>query len=94
MSAIPPLNLTWPGLDAATFLRFVRMMLYIFYCTSGLSFVLMILYIIYNVKNVPSAKRSDVLSMLTIANIQGSWMWAALTMTYLISTCCSILADV
>lgn len=61
------------------------MLLYIFFCVSGLSLVLLILYAVYNVKNVPVDKRRDGLSTVTIANVTGSWMWAALAMTYLIS---------
>ena len=73
------------GLDASTFLRFLRMVRSIFTVTCVISVALIVINIIYNMKNVPSEARTA-LSLLTIANVSGSWAWPALASSYLIST--------
>ncbi|ORY28026.1 hypothetical protein BCR39DRAFT_576859 [Naematelia encephala] len=72
------------GLDAATFLRFLRLLRYVFTAVSVLGIVLLILNVIYNVKYVASDKR-NALSLLTIENVKGGWMWPALGASYLIN---------
>jgi len=72
------------GLDASTFLRFLRMVRSIFTVTCVISVALIVINIIYNMKNVPSEARTA-LSLLTIANVSGSWAWPALASSYLIS---------
>ncbi|WRT70828.1 uncharacterized protein IL334_007827 [Kwoniella shivajii] len=72
------------GLDATTFLRFLRMLRNIFSCISVLGVALLVLNIIYNLKYVNSQNR-NALSLLTIQNVKGAWMWPALAATYLIN---------
>jgi phage shock protein PspC (stress-responsive transcriptional regulator) len=72
------------GLDASTFLRFLRMVRSIFTVTCVISVALIVINIIYNMKNVPKEARTA-LSLLTIANVSGSWAWPALASSYLIS---------
>ena len=73
------------GLDAATFLRFLRMMRFVF---SGIAIVtgliLIPVNITYNLRNVKSADR-DVLSMLTIRNVGGNWLFIHVGVTYVIT---------
>jgi hypothetical protein len=57
----------------------------IFTVTCVISVALIVINIIYNMKNVPSEARTA-LSLLTIANVSGSWAWPALASSYLIST--------
>jgi hypothetical protein len=56
----------------------------IFTVTCVISVALIVINIIYNMKNVASANRTA-LSLLTIANVSGSWAWPALAGSYLIS---------
>ncbi|WWC92437.1 uncharacterized protein L201_007395 [Kwoniella dendrophila CBS 6074] len=72
------------GLDATTFLRFLRMLRWIFTCISILGAVLLVVNIIYNLKYVDSHNR-NALSLLTIQNVRGAWMWPALGVSYLIN---------
>ncbi|WWC98281.1 hypothetical protein V866_005172 [Kwoniella sp. B9012] len=72
------------GLDATTFLRFLRMLRNIFSCITVLGVILLVLNIIYNLKYVESKDR-NALSLLTIQNVRGSWMWPALGVSYLIN---------
>ncbi|VDC00357.1 unnamed protein product, partial [Peniophora sp. CBMAI 1063] len=73
------------GLDAATFLRFLRMMRWIF---TGIALstcaVLLPINITYNLRSVESSDR-DVLSMLTIRNVGGYWLFAHVAMVYVIT---------
>ncbi|OCF35877.1 hypothetical protein I316_02370 [Kwoniella heveanensis BCC8398] len=72
------------GLDATTFLRFLRMLRNVFSCVSILGAILLAINIAYNLKNVDSSDR-NALSLLTIQNVRGSWMWPALGASYLIN---------
>lgn len=72
------------GLDAATFLRFLRMLRNIFTITSIIVVALLVIDIIYNLKYVNSNDR-NALSLLTIQNVSGNWMWPALAASYVIS---------
>ncbi|WVN89065.1 uncharacterized protein L203_104281 [Cryptococcus depauperatus CBS 7841] len=72
------------GLDAATFLRFLRMLRSIFTVISVIVVALLITNIIYNLKYVKSIDRNS-LSLLTIQNVKGSWLWPALAVSYLIN---------
>ncbi|ODN77914.1 hypothetical protein L202_05019 [Cryptococcus amylolentus CBS 6039] len=72
------------GLDAATFLRFLRMLRNIFSCVSVLGVALLIINIVYNLKNVDSSNR-NALSLTTIADVEGGWMWPAVGASYVIN---------
>nr|XP_019007829.1 uncharacterized protein I206_07463 [Kwoniella pini CBS 10737]OCF46610.1 hypothetical protein I206_07463 [Kwoniella pini CBS 10737] len=72
------------GLDATTFLRFLRMLRNIFTCISVLGLALLVLNIVYNFKYVDSKNR-NALSLLTIQNVSGAWVWPALAVSYLIN---------
>lgn len=72
------------GLDAATFLRFLRMLRNIFTITSIIVVALLVIDIVYNLKYVNSSDR-NALSLLTIQNVSGNWMWPALAASYVIS---------
>jgi hypothetical protein len=73
------------GLDATTFLRFLRMMRTIFSLVAlATCAVLVPINVAYNLKNVPSSAR-DVLSMLTIRNVSGNILWAHVGMVYVIT---------
>jgi hypothetical protein len=73
------------GLDAVAFLRFGRLMRWLF---SGIAIIccalLVPINIVYNLKNVP-AKGRDILSMLTIRDVGGSFLYAHVVATYLIT---------
>jgi len=73
------------GLDAVTFLRFLRLMRWLFTWISLLTCAVLIpINVSYNVKNIDGAKR-DILSMLTIRDVHGNWLYAHVIVTYLIS---------
>ncbi|EIW65454.1 hypothetical protein TREMEDRAFT_46183, partial [Tremella mesenterica DSM 1558] len=72
------------GLDAATFLRFLRLLRNAFTVISVLSAGLLVVNVIYNVKYIDSDKR-NALSLLTIQNVSGAWMWPALGVSYIIN---------
>ncbi|KAG1760603.1 hypothetical protein EDD22DRAFT_1043847 [Suillus occidentalis] len=73
------------GLDAVTFLRFTRMTRSLY---SAIAFtccaILIPINVSYNLKNIPSADR-DVLSMLTIRDVKGSFLFAHVVVSYVIS---------
>lgn len=75
------------GMDATVFLRFVRMLIWIFAATSIYGVVLIVLYVLYN-KN-PNNQVADAdkqgLGMLTSMNVRGSFIWGTLAVSYLIS---------
>ncbi|KAJ3557457.1 hypothetical protein NM688_g1463 [Phlebia brevispora] len=78
------------GLDAAMFLRFLRMMRWLFTAVAFLTCaVLMPVNVTYNLKNVKSKDR-DVLSFLTIRDVQGNILFVHIAMTYVI--CAVVLA--
>ena len=73
------------GLDAATYLRFLRMMRTAFSLVAILTCAILIpINVTYNLKNVPSSSR-DALSMLTIRNVGGNVLWAHVGMVYVIT---------
>ncbi|KAJ7496910.1 hypothetical protein FB451DRAFT_1209236 [Mycena latifolia] len=73
------------GLDAAAFLRFGRLMRWLFTGVAGISCGILIpLNIIYNLKNVDSKAR-DVLSMMTIRDVSGNVLFVHVAVTYLIT---------
>ncbi|KAI9455648.1 hypothetical protein F5148DRAFT_984707 [Russula earlei] len=73
------------GLDAATFLRFLRMMRTIFSLVAALTCAILIpINLTYNLKNVPKESR-DTLSMLTIRDVGGNILWAHVGMVYVIT---------
>lgn len=72
------------GVDASTFLRFLRLLRNSFSCISVIIAALLVLNIVYNLKYVDSGSR-NALSLLTIQNLDGKWVWPALAASYLIS---------
>ncbi|KAG6850847.1 hypothetical protein H0H93_007465 [Arthromyces matolae] len=73
------------GLDAVTFLRFNRLMRWLFLGIAGLTCAVLIpINVTYNLKNVDRTKR-DVLSILTIRDVSGNLLYAHVTVTYLIT---------
>ncbi|GBE80758.1 predicted protein [Sparassis crispa] len=73
------------GLDAALFLRFLRMMRWIFTSIAFLTCTVLIpVDVVYNLKNVPSKSR-DILSMMTIRDVKGTLLFAHVAVTYVIS---------
>ncbi|KAF8952519.1 late exocytosis, associated with Golgi transport-domain-containing protein [Flammula alnicola] len=73
------------GLDAVAFLRFLRLLRTLF---SGIAIltcgILIPINVVYNLKNVPSKNR-DILSMLTIRDVSGNFLYAHVVVTYLIT---------
>ncbi|KDR75655.1 hypothetical protein GALMADRAFT_68322 [Galerina marginata CBS 339.88] len=73
------------GLDAVAFLRFLRLLRWLF---SGITVlacgVLIPINVVYNLRNVNEKKR-DLLSMLTIRDVSGSFLYAHIIVTYLIT---------
>jgi len=73
------------GLDAATFLRFLRMMRTIYSLVALLTCVVLIpINVSYNLKFVQSSER-DPLSMLTIRDVGGNYLWAHVGMVYVVT---------
>ncbi|KAJ6611276.1 hypothetical protein B0H10DRAFT_2224151 [Mycena sp. CBHHK59/15] len=73
------------GLDAATFLRFGRLMRWLFTGIAVLSCgVLLPINAVYNLKNVKTKDR-NVLSMLTIRDVSGNILFVHVAVTYLIT---------
>lgn len=73
------------GLDAAVFLRFLRMMRWLFTAIAFLTGAVLIpVNISYNLRNVKSSDR-DALSFLTIRDVQGKTLFIHVAMTYLIT---------
>ncbi|KAJ7039027.1 hypothetical protein C8F04DRAFT_1179016 [Mycena alexandri] len=73
------------GLDAAAFLRFGRLMRWLF---TGIAFlscaVLIPINVVYNLRNVEPKDR-DTLSMMTIRDVSGNGLFAHVAVTYLIT---------
>jgi len=72
------------GLDASTFLRFLRLLRNVFSFVSIIGAGLLVVNIVYNLKYVDSNAR-NALSLLTIQNVSGKWVWCALAGSYLFS---------
>jgi hypothetical protein len=73
------------GLDAATYLRFLRMMRTTFSLVALATCAILIpINVAYNLSHVPSSER-DILSMLTIRNVSGNILWAHVGMVYVIT---------
>ncbi|EGO00856.1 hypothetical protein SERLA73DRAFT_50768, partial [Serpula lacrymans var. lacrymans S7.3] len=73
------------GLDAATFLRFTRMIRYLFSIIAFLACAILIpVDVTYNLAHVDPANR-DVLSILTIRDLQGSTLFAHVALSYVIT---------
>ncbi|KAJ7668651.1 hypothetical protein DFH06DRAFT_942076, partial [Mycena polygramma] len=72
------------GLDAVTFLRFGRLMRWLFTGIAGLSCGILIpINIVTNIKN--NVKGRNVLSMMTIRDVSGNVLFAHVAVTYLIT---------
>ncbi|KAK7045521.1 hypothetical protein VNI00_007353 [Paramarasmius palmivorus] len=73
------------GLDAVTFLRFNRLMRWLFtYITLLTCGILIPVNVVYNLRNVKSDDR-DILSMLTIRDVGGDLLYVHVAVTYLIT---------
>jgi hypothetical protein len=73
------------GLDAVTYLRFGRLMRWLFTGVTLLTCgILLPINAVYNIKKVDSADR-DILSMLTIRNVSGNVLFVHVAVTYLIT---------
>jgi len=72
------------GLDASTFLRFLRLLRNVFSFIAIIGAGLLVINIVYNLKYVDSNAR-NALSLLTIQNVSGKWVWTALAASYLFS---------
>ncbi|KAG1903283.1 uncharacterized protein F5891DRAFT_1211537 [Suillus fuscotomentosus] len=73
------------GLDAVTFLRFTRMTRSLYSAIAFICCAILIpINVSYNLKNVPSTER-DVLSILTIRDVKGSFLFAHVVVSYVIS---------
>ncbi|KAF9451515.1 DUF221-domain-containing protein [Macrolepiota fuliginosa MF-IS2] len=73
------------GLDAVAFLRFLRLMRWLFTGIAALTCSILIpINIVYNLQHVPTKSR-DILSMLTIRDVSGSFLYAHVVVTYLIT---------
>lgn len=73
------------GLDAAVFLRFLRMLRWLFTCVALLTGAVLIpINVVFNLKNVPKEDR-DVLSMLTIRDLNTRIVFVHVGATYIIT---------
>ncbi|TFY61331.1 hypothetical protein EVJ58_g4587 [Rhodofomes roseus] len=73
------------GLDAAIYLRFLRMLRWLFTAVTFICCaVLMPLDIVYNLQSIPSKSR-DVLSILTIRDVAGWRLWVHVAMMYVVT---------
>jgi hypothetical protein len=73
------------GLDAVTFLRFTRMTRSLYSAIAFTCCVILIpINVSYNLKNVSSADR-NILSILTIRDVKGSFLFAHVVVSYVIS---------
>lgn len=73
------------GLDAAVFLRFLRMMRTIFSLVALVTCLVLIpINVSYNLKFVDASAR-DPLSMLTIRDVGGNYLWAHVGMVYVVT---------
>lgn len=72
------------GLDATTFLRFLRMMRWLFLVLSIVLFAGTIPVNVTQSLKVPIKKR-DALSILTIRDVQGNWLYVHIAAVYLVS---------
>ncbi|OAX42791.1 DUF221-domain-containing protein [Rhizopogon vinicolor AM-OR11-026] len=73
------------GLDAVTYLRFTRMTRSLYSAIAFLCCAVLIpINVTYNLKNVASTDR-DILSMLTIRDVQGSLLFVHVAVSYIIS---------
>ncbi|KAF8911516.1 hypothetical protein CPB84DRAFT_1812352 [Gymnopilus junonius] len=73
------------GLDAVAFLRFLRLLRWLF---SGITIltcgILIPINVVYNLRDVKSSDR-DILSMLTIRDVSGPFLYAHIVVAYLIT---------
>lgn len=73
------------GLDAVAFLRFLRLLRWLFTGVAGLTCCILIpINVAFNLRNVQSTQR-DILSMLTIRDVTGNFLYAHVAVTYLIT---------
>lgn len=76
------------GLDATTFLRFLRLLRNVFSLVSILGVALLVINIVYNKTHDDGSKNT--MAILTIQYVQGGWMWPALGVSYIISQFCAL----
>lgn len=73
------------GPDAVTFLRFLRMLRWMFTAISILCCGILIPINVYYNTKVASEAPDNVLLLLTIRNVRGVWLWAHVVMTYVVT---------
>lgn len=73
------------GLDAVTFLRFLRLLRWLFTGIALLACAILVpIDVTYNLRNI-SPKKRDILSIMTIRDVGGAWLYAHVVVTYLMS---------
>lgn len=73
------------GLDAAVFLRFLRLLRALMLVVSALSLGLLLpINVVYNLRYVPEGERNE-LSQLTVADVKARWLWAPIAAAYVFS---------
>lgn len=74
------------GLDAVAFLRFLRLLRWMFTAVAVVACgVLIPINLVYNLRNPPKGS-SDILNELTIANVKTNILFAHVAVSYLICT--------
>ncbi|KAK2463127.1 hypothetical protein APHAL10511_004782 [Amanita phalloides] len=75
------------GLDAVTFLRFLRLLRWLFTGIALLTCSILIpIDVTYNLRHTTSGgSRHDILSIMTIRDVGGAWLYAHVVVTYLTS---------
>lgn len=82
------------GLDAVIFLRFLRLLRWLFSGVALLTCATLIpITIVFNLRNVKSGGR-DILSMLTVRDVNGSFLYAHIVVTYLITIFVAVIVDI
>jgi calcium permeable stress-gated cation channel len=74
------------GLDAVAFLRFLRLLRWLFSSIAFLTCAVLIpINVTQSLRNVPDSTQRDQLSILTIRNVTGKWLFVHVGVTYLIT---------
>lgn len=73
------------GPDAVTYLRFLRMIRWMFTAISVLCCGILIPINIYYNTKVSKSPSQNVLLLLTIRDVRGVWLWAHVAMTYIVT---------
>ena len=74
------------GLDAIAFLRFLRLLRWLFFSIALITCAVLIpINITQSIHNDPDATQRDGLSILTIRDVKGNWLFVHVGVTYLIT---------